>query len=88
MSVIVEALADPIDVLIDRYHVKNGEGLAYIDESLIRSDALGIDLWPTHEETAHAIVFRLDGGKNMPGALKTALAAYARRHFIVRPRRQ
>lgn len=85
MSVIVELLADPLDVLIERYNVGNGDGLAYIEESMVRSEQLGIDFWPTPEEPAHAVVFRHDGGKNMPGSVKTALATYARSHFIVHP---
>lgn len=87
MSVIVEALADPVGVLIDRYHSRNGDGLAYLEASMIRSDQVGIDFWPTEDEPAHAIVFRFDGGKNMPGALKTSLAAHARAHFIIHPAR-
>lgn len=86
MSVIVEALADSLETLVGRYH-PNGDGLAYIEEPMVRSDQLGIDFWPTEEEPAHAVVFRFDGGKNMPGSVKTALASYARSHFIVRPRR-
>lgn len=87
MSLIVVALADPLDVLIQRYDVANGEGLAYIDEAAIRcSGQLGIDLWPTADEPAHAVVFRFDGQKKMPGSVKTALAEYARAHLIVPPR--
>lgn len=88
MSVIVEQLAGDLDTLVHRYHVEKGDGLAYIEESLVRSDQLGIDFWPTADEPAHAVVFRFDGGKKMPGAVKTALAEYARRHFIVHPYRQ
>jgi hypothetical protein len=86
MSVIVEALAAPLPDLIARYNDPNGDGLAYLEESMVRSDQLGIDFWPTDEEPAHAVIFRYDGGKNMPGSVKTALAEYARSHFIVHPR--
>lgn len=85
MSVIVELLADPIPTLIDRYHRANGEGLAYLEERLIRSGELGIAHWPTADEPAHGVVFRFDGGKKIPGRVKTALAAQAWSHFIVPP---
>lgn len=84
MSIIIEALADPVSVLVDRYA---GQGLAYIEEGMIRSDTLGIDFWPTDDEPAHGVVFRFDGGHRLPGAVKTALAEYARSHFIVHPAR-
>ncbi len=87
MSVIIESLSDPIPTLIDRYHKANGEGLAYIEEGLIRCDELGVDHWPTEEEPAHGVVFRFDGGKKMPGRVRKALATYAQSHFIVHPRR-
>lgn len=71
MSVIVEHLADPIDVLAQRYA---GEGLAYLDADLVRGDdnERGIQPWQRDDELAHAVVFRTDGGRISRGASGSA----------------
>ena len=84
LSVIVESLADPIEVLIDRYA---GDGLASVTADVIRGDSeYGIQLWPTLEEPAHAVVFRVDGGRDLPKSVKRRLAAHLSQNWVTPPR--
>ena len=86
LSVIVESLADPIEVLRERYA---GDGLARVTAEVIRGDAgeRGIQLWPTPEEPAHAVVFRADGGKDLPSSVKKRLAEHLSKNWVVPPSR-
>lgn len=85
LSVIVESLADSIEVLLDRYE---GDGLAYITADVIRGDSgeRGIQLWPTPEEPAHAVVFRIDGGRDLPKSVKQRLAEHLTMNWAAPPR--
>ncbi|MCY3619889.1 MAG: hypothetical protein OXG66_19610 [Acidimicrobiaceae bacterium] len=85
LSVIVESLADPIEVLLDRY---TGDGLAHITADVIRGESgeYGIQLWPTLEEPAHAVVFRVDGGRDLPKGVKRRLAEHLSENWIARPK--
>lgn len=86
LSVIVESLADPIEVLLDRYA---GDGLAHITADAIRGDSgqYGIQLWPTLEEPAHAVVFRVDGGRDLPKSVKRRLAEHLSQNWVTPPQR-
>ena len=86
LSVIVESLADPIEVLIDRYA---GDGFACITADVIRGDSgeCGIQLWPTLEEPAHAVVFRVDGGRDLPKSVKRRLAEHLSQNWVTPPQR-
>lgn len=86
LSVIVESLADPLEVLRRRYA---GDGLASVTTDVIRGDAgeRGIQLWPTPEEPAHAVVFRVDGGKDLPASVKKRLAEHLSKNWIAPPER-
>ena len=86
LSVIVESLADPLEVLRGRYA---GDGLASVTADVIRGDAgeRGIQLWPTPEESAHAVVFRVDGGKDLPASVKKRLAEHLSKNWIAPPER-
>lgn len=86
LSVIVESLADPLEVLRGRYA---GDGLASVTADVIRGDAgeRGIQLWPTAEEPAHAVVFRADGGKDLPASVKKRLAEHLSKNWIAPPER-
>ena len=87
LSVIAESLADPIEALRDRYA---GDGLAYLTADVIRGDSgeRGIQLWPTLEEPAHAVVFRVDGGRDLPRSVKRRLAEHLSRNWVVPPPRR
>ncbi len=83
LSVIVESIADPISVLINRYQ---GDGLAFLNAGVVRGDGeRGIQLWPTDEEPAHAVVFRTDGGKDLSRGVKKQFAEHLSRNWIVTP---
>ncbi len=84
LSVIVESLADPIAVLSERYE---GDGLARVTADVIRGAAgeCGIQLWPTSQEPAHAVVFRLDGGRDLTASFKKRLAGHLTKNWVVRP---
>ncbi len=86
LSVIVESLADPIEVLINRYA---GDGLACIAADVIRGDSgeCGIQLWPTLEEPAHAVVFRVDGSRDLPKSVKRRLAEHLSQNWVTPPQR-
>lgn len=86
LSVIVELLADPIEVLAERYP---GDGLACVTADVIRGDVgeRGIQLWPTPEEPAHAVVFRVDGGRDLPASVKKRLAEELSGNWIAPPER-
>ena len=86
LSVIVELLADPIKALSDRYA---GDGLAYLTANVIRGDSgeRGIQLWPTPEEPAHAVVFRVDGGRDLPRSVKKRLAEHLSKNWVAPPKR-
>ena len=85
LSVIVESLADPIEVLVERYA---GDGLARLTANVIRGDAgeHGIQLWPTPEEPAHAVVFRVDGGRDLSKSVKRRLAEHLSKNWVTPPR--
>ncbi|MXW96113.1 MAG: hypothetical protein F4110_05265 [Acidimicrobiaceae bacterium] len=86
LSVIVESLADPLEVLRGRYA---GDGLASITADVIRGEASerGIQLWPTPWEPAHAVVFRTDGGRDLPKSVKQRLAEHLSKNWVTPPRR-
>ena len=86
LSVIVESLADPTKVLAERYA---GDGLARVTADVIRGadGKRGIQLWPMPEEPAHAVVFRVDGGRDLPAGVKKRLAEHLSENWIVPPRR-
>jgi len=86
LSVIVKSLADPIEVLEERYA---GDGLACVTADVIRGDAgeRGIQLWPTIDEPAHAVVFRTDGGRDLPKSVKQRLAENLSKNWVTPPRR-
>jgi len=86
LSVIVESLADPPEMLRGRCA---GDGLASITAAVVRGDAgeRGIQLWPTPEEPAHAVVFRVDGGKDLPASVKKRLAEHLSKNWIAPPER-
>ena len=86
LSVIVESLADPIEVLLDRY---TGDGLARVTADVILGDSgeYGIQLWPTLDEPAHAVVFRVDGGRDLPKGVKKRLAEHLSKNWVAPPRR-
>lgn len=86
LSVIVELLADPIETLRDRYA---GDGLAYLNADTIRGESgeRGIQLWSTPEEPAHAVVFRVDGGQDLPKSVKRQLAEHLSKNWVVPPKR-
>lgn len=83
---IIEAIAAPVEELAVRYP---HEGLAYLDVDLVRGDppVCGIQPWPREEEPAHAVVFRLDGGRDLSGGTKKRLAAVLSANWIVLPAR-
>lgn len=84
-SVIVEHLADPLPELTLRYQTY---GLARLDAQLIRdTGALGIQLWPTAIEPAHAVVFRIDGGHRLSDSAKRTLAKNLSSNWIKLPPR-
>lgn len=86
LSVIVESLADPIKVLVERYA---GDGLASVTADVVRGAGgkRGIQLWPMPEEPAHAVVFRVDGGRDLPRKVRKRLAEHLSVNWIVPPRR-
>ena len=86
LSVIVESRADPIEILVERYA---GDGLARMTADVIRGAGgkRGIQLWPTEEEPAHAVVFRVDGGRDLPRKVKKRLAEHLSENWIAPPRR-
>ena len=86
LSVIVESLAEPIKVLVDRYA---GDGLARLTADVIRGPdgKRGIQLWPMPEEPAHAVVFRVDGGRDLPRKVKKRLAEHLSENWIKPPTR-
>lgn len=67
LSVIVERLATTRDQLLERY---SGYGLARLPVDVVRASECGVQLWPTDDEPAHAVVFRLDGGPSLPGSAR------------------
>ena len=85
LSVLVESLADPIEVLLDRCV---GDGLARVTADVIRGDSgeYGIQLWPTLDEPAHAVVFRVDGGRDLPKGVKKRLAEHLSKNWVAPPR--
>ena len=86
MSVIVEHLADPIDDLKRRYP-KNG--LAYLTAGIVRAQGgLGIQLWPTDQEPAHAVVFRTDGINRLSKGVRHIFAEHLSQNWITPPPRQ
>lgn len=86
LSVILESLADPIEVLVERHA---GEGLARVTADVMRGAGgkRGVQLWPMPEEPAHAVVFRLDGGRDLPRKVNKRLAEHLSENWIVPPRR-
>lgn len=85
LSVIVEHLADPLPSLTRRYQTY---GLARLEAQLIRNTgALGIQLWPTDREPAHAVVFRIDGGNRLSEGAKSKLAKHLSSNWISPPPR-
>lgn len=86
LSVIVESLADPIHILAERYA---GDGLARVTADVIRGadGKRGVHLWPMPEESAHAVVFRTDGGRDLLAGVKKRLAEHLSENWIVPPRR-
>ena len=60
LSVIVEHRAASLADLEEKYA---GFGLARLGVDLVREQgACGLQLWPTDDEPAHALIFRVDGG--------------------------
>lgn len=86
LSLIALDLADSLDDLVERYHGGEGYGLAYLDAVLLRGqNERGIQHRPMAGEVGHAVMFRFDGGKNLPNSLRQSLADYATAHWIVEP---
>ncbi len=72
MSFILESPTTDIDDLARR---QPGYGLARIAADELRTDgALGVQLWPTHEDPSHVVVFRTDGGARLTGAQAKRIA--------------
>lgn len=85
MSVIVEHLADPIDDLKRRY---SKDGLAYLNAELVRAQGgLGIQLMPTDQEPAHAVVFRTDGRNRLSKGIRHIFAEHLSQNWIIPPPR-
>lgn len=85
MSVIVEHLADPIDDLKRRYPK---DGLACISAGLVRGQGgLGIQLLPTIQEPAHAVVFRTDGKNRLSKGVRQIFAEHLSQNWITLPPR-
>lgn len=83
LSVIVEHLAAPIHVLATRYQTY---GLARCEAQLIRgTGALGIQLWPTPGEPAHAVIFRIDGGNRLFDSIRHKLTEHFSDNWIKPP---
>ena len=60
LSVVVEHLAASPADLAEKYA---GFGLARLSVDLVRENGVcGVQLWPTDDESAHAVIFRVDGG--------------------------
>lgn len=85
LSIIVESLADDLEILKARYP---GVGLARVRVDTIREGgSCGAQLWPTAEEAAHAIVFRIDGGNRPSDGSRKRWAAELTANWLVPPPR-
>lgn len=85
MSVIVEHLADPIDDLKRRY---SKDGLAYLNVGFVRGQGgLGIQLLPTDQEPAHAVIFRTDGRNRLSKGVRQIFAEHLSQNWIRPPTR-
>lgn len=83
LSVIIQHLADSLDVLAKRYHPN---GLARISADSIRAgDSCGIQLWKTEKEPAHAVVFRLDDSPKLPKSTRRQWAGELTMGWLVLP---
>jgi hypothetical protein len=85
MSVIVESLAVSPAELVEKYAE---DGLAFLDVDLVREQAIrnGLQLWPTDEESAHALIFRVDGGKDLSGSTMRQLSEHLTDNWLSMPR--
>ena len=60
LSVVLEHLAGPLPDLSKKYAAF---GLAKVGVDLVRENGVcGVQPWPTVDEPAHALIFRVDGG--------------------------
>lgn len=86
LSVIVEELAPSLEDVIKRYHTEQGEGLAFVDEAILRGDGeRGIHLRPTPDEPAHAVAFCVDSRTKLPKGTMKRLAEFSTENLIVAP---
>jgi hypothetical protein len=67
LSVIVERLVSDRHALVARYAAF---GLAALSVDVVRTSECGVQLWPTDDEPAHAVVFRKDGGATLSGSAR------------------
>lgn len=87
LSLIALHLSEPLEQLVEKYHVGQGQGLAYLDARMLRGDEgeRGIQHRWMADEPGHVVMFRFDGGRKLAKGLQQSLADYATSNWIVEP---